>query len=129
MCELLEDSLSDTDEEVLHQNIFNAFLNIVTSFQMGAMLEMHLTDVELERVGLCHFALDCLVTTGICPEHKTATQSAIADAHTHISCAPRYTRFGTATTGRAATTVARLLQSPHAPLLCPREAIDSIDDQ
>ena len=42
-------------------NIHMAFLVVVTSFQMGAMLEVHLTDAELGRVGLCcHFALDCL---------------------------------------------------------------------
>ena len=61
MCELLEESLSDTDEEVSHQNMFNVFLNIVTSYQMGATLELLLTDAELARIGLgCHVALDCL---------------------------------------------------------------------
>ena len=59
MCERPAESLSDTDEEESRQNIFNAFLHIVTSFQKSATLEMHLTDAELARVGLCcHFALD-----------------------------------------------------------------------
>ena len=61
MCELLEESLSDTDEEISHQNMSNAFLHIVTSYHIGTTLELCLTEEELERVGLsCHFAVDCL---------------------------------------------------------------------
>ena len=36
MCELPPGSSSDTSEEERHQNIFNGFLNIVTSFQRWA---------------------------------------------------------------------------------------------
>ena len=36
MCELLAESLTDTDEEVSNQNVFNALLNSVTSFPTGA---------------------------------------------------------------------------------------------
>ena len=41
--------------------IHNSFSVVATNFQMGAMLEAHLTEAELGQVGLCcHFALDCL---------------------------------------------------------------------
>ena len=61
MYKLVAESLSDTDEEASHQNMFNAFLNIVTSYPIGGMLELLLTDEELARIGLgCHFAADCL---------------------------------------------------------------------
>ena len=61
MCELTSESLPDTDEEVLRQNMFNALLHIVTSYHTGAAMELLLTDAELARIGLgCHFALDCL---------------------------------------------------------------------
>ena len=61
MCEFLAESLSDTDEEVPHQNMFNAFLHMVTSYPTGGMLDLLLTDDELARIGLgCHFAADCL---------------------------------------------------------------------
>ena len=59
MCELTSES--DTDEELSHQNMFNAFLHIVTSCHAGAAMELLLTDAELAPIGLgCHFALDCL---------------------------------------------------------------------
>ena len=38
MCELLAESLSDTNEDISHQNMFNTFLNIVTIYQTGARL-------------------------------------------------------------------------------------------
>ena len=61
MCELFAESLSDTDEEISHQNMFHAFLHIVTSYPTGTTLALLLTDSELVRIGLgCHFALDCL---------------------------------------------------------------------
>ena len=61
MCELVADSSSDSDEDISRQNMFNAFLNIVTSYPIGGMLELLLTDEELARIGLgCHFAVDCL---------------------------------------------------------------------
>ena len=61
MCELTSESLSDTDEEVSYQNMFNVLLNIVTNYQKGATVESCMTDEELGRVGLsCHFAADCL---------------------------------------------------------------------
>ena len=61
MCELLAESLSDTDEDISQQNMFNTFLNIVTIYQSGARLEAFLTESELARIGLgCHFDLDCL---------------------------------------------------------------------
>ena len=61
MCELVADSLSDSDEDISRQNMFNAFLHIVTSYPIGGMLELLLTDEELARNGLgCHFAVDCL---------------------------------------------------------------------
>ena len=52
MCELHAETPSGTDEEELHQNIFNAFLAIVTSFQLGDRLQAYLTEEELRRVGL-----------------------------------------------------------------------------
>ena len=61
MCELLAESLSDTDEGISQQNMFNTFLNIVTISQSGARLEAFLTESELARTGLgCYFELDCL---------------------------------------------------------------------
>ena len=61
MCELLAESLSDTDEEVSRQNTFNALLKIVTSYHIGTTLELCLTEEELGRVGLsCHLSVDCL---------------------------------------------------------------------
>ena len=46
---------------MIHQKIFNVFLDIVTSFQLGDRPEAYLTEEEPGRVGLwCHFALDCL---------------------------------------------------------------------
>ena len=61
MCELLTESLSDTDEDISHQNMSNAFLHIVTSYHIGTTLELCVTEEELGRVGLsCHFAVDCL---------------------------------------------------------------------
>ena len=54
-------SLSDTDEEIVHWNMFNKFLHIVTSYPTDGPLELLLTGEELARIGLgCHFALDCL---------------------------------------------------------------------
>ena len=60
MCEVTSES--DTDEEVSRQNMFNAFLHIITSYHTGAAMEESLlTDAELARIGLgCHFALDGL---------------------------------------------------------------------
>ena len=61
MCELPTATSSDTDEEELHQNIFNAFLDIFTSMQLGYRLEAYLTEEEAGRIGLSrHLALDCL---------------------------------------------------------------------
>ena len=61
MCDLFAESLSDTDEDTLHQNLSNAVLHIVTSYHIGNTLEFCLTEEELGRVGLsCHFAVDCL---------------------------------------------------------------------
>ena len=55
MCELPAEPSSDTS----HQNIFNVVLDIVTSYQLGERLEMHLTGEEIGRVGLCClFSLD-----------------------------------------------------------------------
>ena len=45
MCELLAESLSDTDEDISQQNMFNTFLNIVTIYQSGARLEAFLTTI------------------------------------------------------------------------------------
>ena len=53
MCELLAESLSDTDKEVSHQNMFSALLHIVTNYHKGDTLESCLTEEELGRVGLC----------------------------------------------------------------------------
>ena len=52
MCELLAEPLSDSDEDISQQNIFNSFLNIVTTYQSGARLEAFLTEAELARIGL-----------------------------------------------------------------------------
>ena len=61
MCELFAESLSDSDEDISHQHLFNALLRIVTSYHIGNPLESCLTDEELGRVSLsCHFAVDCL---------------------------------------------------------------------
>ena len=61
MCEPFAESLSDSEEDISHQNLSNAFLRIVTSYHIGNTLELCLTEVELGRVGLsCHFAVDCL---------------------------------------------------------------------
>ena len=61
MCELPAEPLSDSDEDISHQNMSNAFLNIVTSYHIGNTLELCLTEEELGRVGMtCHFAVDCL---------------------------------------------------------------------
>ena len=47
MCELLAESLSDTDEKVSRHNTFNALLKIVTSYHIGATLESCLIEEEL----------------------------------------------------------------------------------
>ena len=61
MCELFAESLSDTDEDISHQNLSNALLRIVTSFYIGNTLESYMTEEELGRLSLsCHFAVDCL---------------------------------------------------------------------
>ena len=61
MCELQLETPIESDEEFLSANIHNVFLVIVTSYQMGAALELLLTDAELARIGLgCYYALDCL---------------------------------------------------------------------
>ena len=61
ICELFAESLSDTDEDISHQNLSNALLRIVTSYHIGNTLELCLTEEELGRVGLsCHFAVDYL---------------------------------------------------------------------
>ena len=45
----------------VHSFADSVFLATVTNFQIGAMLEVCLTEEELGRVGLCcHFALDYL---------------------------------------------------------------------
>ena len=61
MFEVHAETPSESDEEELHRNIQNVFLVLVTSFQIGAVLEACLTEEELGRVKLsCHFTLDCL---------------------------------------------------------------------
>ena len=61
MCELFAESLSDTDEDISHQNLSNAFLRIVTSYHIGNTLESCMTEEELGRVCLfCLFTADCL---------------------------------------------------------------------
>ena len=50
MCEPCAESVSDTDEDVAHWNMFNTFLHIVTSCPTGGMLELLLTDEELARI-------------------------------------------------------------------------------
>ena len=52
MCELCEE---------LNENLGNVPLDIVTKIQLGARIDVRLTQDELGRVGLsCHYALDCL---------------------------------------------------------------------
>ena len=61
MCELSTESLPDSEEDISHQKMSNAFLHIVTSYHIGNTLESCLTEEELRRVNLsCHFAVDCL---------------------------------------------------------------------
>ena len=61
----------------------NSFWVVVTSFQMGAMLEVHLTGAEWGQVGLCcHFALDCLCDNWDILCARATAQSATADAST-----------------------------------------------
>ena len=50
MCELLAESLSDSDEDISQQNIFNSFLHIVTISQSGARLEAFLTESEMPEL-------------------------------------------------------------------------------
>ena len=61
------ESLSDTDEDISHQNMSNAFLHIVTSYHIGTTLELCLTEEELGRVA-CPATLPwtACVTTGTC---------------------------------------------------------------
>ena len=47
MCDPLAESVTDTDEEVSYQDMFNALLNIVTNNPTGAMSELLLTNAEL----------------------------------------------------------------------------------
>ena len=47
ICEPLAEPVTDTDEEVSCQNIFNALLCIVMNNPTGAILELPLTDAEL----------------------------------------------------------------------------------
>ena len=69
MCELLEEPLSDTDEENSQQNLSNAFLRITTNYHIGNTLESCMTEVELGRVCLsCHFTADCPSTLAITSE-------------------------------------------------------------
>ena len=61
MCELFAESLSDSDDDISHQNLSNALLRIVTSYCIGNTMESCLTEEELGRLSLsCHFAADCL---------------------------------------------------------------------
>ena len=53
MSEFLASTSSDTDEAELHENIFNVFLDMVTSFHLDDRLEVYLTEEERGRVGLC----------------------------------------------------------------------------
>ena len=63
MCEPGAESVSDTDEEIAHWNMFNIFLHIVTSYPTGGVLELLLTDEELARIESgCHSAADCVGT-------------------------------------------------------------------
>ena len=43
MCELFAESMSDSDEDISHQNLSNALLRIVTSYHIGNTLESCLT--------------------------------------------------------------------------------------
>ena len=52
MCELFAESLSDTDENISHQNLSNALLRIITSYHIGNTLEACLTEEELGRLSL-----------------------------------------------------------------------------
>ena len=55
MCILHAETLSESHEEELHQHIFDAFLDMFTSFQLGDGLEAYLTEGEEGGVGLsCH---------------------------------------------------------------------------
>ena len=52
-------SASDDDEE--DHNTWNVLLDLITSFDFGARIQLILADEELGRVGLnCHYAMDCL---------------------------------------------------------------------
>ena len=50
VCEPVVESLSDTDEEIAHWNMFNKFLQVVTSYPTGGMMELLWTDEELARM-------------------------------------------------------------------------------
>ena len=54
-------SVSDTDEEIVHWNMFNKFMHVVTSYPIDGMLELLWTDEDLARIGLsCNYAADYL---------------------------------------------------------------------
>ena len=46
-CVLFAERLSGSEVDISHQNLFNAFLRIVTSYHIGATLESCLTEEEL----------------------------------------------------------------------------------
>ena len=77
MCELFAESLPDSEEDISHQNMSNAYLRIVTSYHIGNTLELCLTEEELGRVGLsCHFTVDCLCDNWYLPFEPGDNQSA-----------------------------------------------------
>ena len=54
-CELREEHLSASDDDEEDHNIWDVFLNLVTSFDFGSRIQSNLADEELGRVGLsCH---------------------------------------------------------------------------
>ena len=59
--ELHEEQLSASDDDEEDHNTWNVFLDLVTSLDLGARIQLSLADEKMGRVGLsCHCAMDCL---------------------------------------------------------------------
>ena len=69
MCEFSAETLSDSDgdEDLAHQNMYNAVLDAMSNYHYGELLESCLTDSELGRLSLtCTLHCIACVTIGTC---------------------------------------------------------------
>ena len=86
MCEVFAESLSDSEVDISHPNLSNAFLRIVTSYHIGNTLESCLTE-ENWREWACPATSPwtACVTTGTC-SLSLATTTERQTAHPRACC-------------------------------------------